>query len=66
LRDLNISEQIENRIFIYEAFREEGYDISYPTVSNYINKFLKNGAEAFIKSEYSLATFANFIGGKLN
>ena len=57
--------QQKKKIDIYEALKEEDYDISYPTVSNYINKLLKNGAEAFIKSEYELGDICEFDWGEV-
>lgn len=55
--------QQKKKVDIYEALKEENYDISYSTVSNYINKLLNNGAEAFIKSEYELGDICEFDWG---
>jgi transposase len=57
--------QQKKKIDIYEALKEKNYDISYSTVSNYINKLLKNGAEAFIKSEYELGDVCEFDWGEV-
>ena len=57
--------QQKKKVDIYEALIEENYDISYSTVSNYINKFLKNGAEAFIKAEYQLGDVCEFDWGEI-
>lgn len=57
--------QQKKKIDIYEALKEEDYDISYATVSNYINKLLANGAEAFIKSEYRLGDICEFDWGEV-
>lgn len=64
-RNAGRHKQQKKKIDIYEALRDEDYDISYPTVSNYINKFLKNGAEAFIKSEYELGDICEFDWGEV-
>lgn len=55
----------KKKIDIYEALKEKNYDISYSTVSNYINMLLKNGAEAFIKSEYRLGDVCEFDWGEV-
>jgi len=57
--------QQKKKIDIYEALMEENYDISYSTVSNYINKVLENGAEAFIKAEYKLGDICEFDWGEV-
>ncbi|MCA1073683.1 IS21 family transposase [Clostridium bowmanii] len=57
--------QQRKKIDIYDALIEENYDISYPTVSNYIKKILKNRAEAFIKLEYELGYICEFDWGEV-
>ena len=57
--------QQKKRIDIYEALKEKNYDISYSTVNNYINKFLSNGAEAYIKAEYKLGDVCEFDWGEV-
>lgn len=39
---------------------DEGYDISYPTVCNYIGDKLNEEKEEYIKQEYALGDVAEF------
>jgi transposase len=57
--------QQKKKIDIYEALKEQEYDISYSTVSSYINKLLGEGSEAFIKAEYELGDVCEFDWGEV-
>ncbi|WP_102399042.1 IS21 family transposase [Haloimpatiens massiliensis] len=57
--------QQKKKIDIYEALKEDGYDISYTTVCIYVNKLLKKGSEAFIKAEYELGDVCEFDWGEV-
>jgi len=57
--------QQKKKIDIFEALKEDGCDISYSTVCIYVNKSLKKGAEAFIKSEYELGDICEFDWGEI-
>ncbi len=63
------SKQQKKNIDIYECLIEEGYDISYPTVGNYIranSKEAKEAKEAFIRQEYQLGEISEFDWGYVN
>ncbi|SHK53350.1 IS21 family transposase [Paramaledivibacter caminithermalis] len=58
------SKQIMKNIDIYEQIIEKGYDISYPSICNYIRE---KGAvkEAFIRQNYSLGETLEFDWGEV-
>ena len=60
------SKQQKKNIDIYECLIEEGYDISYPTVSNYIKARLDKEKEAYIRQEYELGDVVEFDWGYVN
>lgn len=60
------SKQQKKNVDIHEALVEEGYDISYPTVSNYIKFKLDQEKEAYIRQEYGLGDVAEFDWGNVN
>ena len=55
--------QIKKKIDIYECLLEEGHDISYPTVCNYIRDHAKETKEAYIRQEYQLGESCEFDWG---
>lgn len=65
-RNSGKSKQQKKKIDIHEALIEEGYDISYPTVSNYIKAKLDQEKEAYIRQEYGLGDVAEFDWGYVN
>ena len=65
-RQTGRSKQQKKNIDIHECLEEEGYDISYPTVSNYIKKKLNQQKEAYIRQEYSLGDVSEFDWGHVN
>lgn len=57
------SKQQKKKIDIHECLVDEGYDISYPTVCNYIRYKLDEKKEAYIRQEYELGDVAEFDWG---
>jgi len=57
------SKQQKKKIDIHESLIEEGYDISYPTVCNYVRNKLNDKKEAYIRQEYELGDVAEFDWG---
>ncbi len=57
------SKQQKKKIDIHESLLEEGYDISYPTVCNYIRNRLNEKKEAYIRQEYELGHVLEFDWG---
>lgn len=57
------SKQQKKKIDIHEALVEEGYDISYPTVCNYVRDKLNEKKEAYIRQEYELGDVTEFDWG---
>lgn len=57
------SKQQKKKIDIYEALIEEGHDISYSTVCNYIKKIYEKQKEAYIRQEYQLGEIAEYDWG---
>lgn len=55
----------KKKIDIFEAIQAKGYDISYPTVCNIIRELIKEGAEAYIKTEYPPGDVSEFDRGKV-
>ena len=62
-RQTGKSKQQKKRIDIHECLEEEGYDIGYQTVCNYIKKKLNEKKEAYIRQEYDLGDTSEFDWG---
>ncbi len=60
------SKQRKKKIDIYECLVEEGYEISYQTVCNYIKMKTDEEKEAFIRQEYGFGDVAEFDWGNVN
>ena len=60
------SKQQKKKIDIYECLVDEGYDISYPTVCNYIRENLRETKEAYIRQEYKPGEISEFDWGYVN
>lgn len=65
-RKTGMSKQQKKKIDIHECLIEEGFDISYSTVCNYIREVLKDEKEAFIRQEYKPGDVAEFDWGYVN
>jgi transposase len=52
--------QQKKKIDIYEALREEGFDIGYTTVCNTISNIKAEAKEAYIRQEYELGEVCEF------
>ncbi|MFZ7130772.1 MAG: IS21 family transposase [Eubacteriales bacterium] len=59
------SKQIKKKIDIYECLIEEGYDISYPTICNFVREKYDNNKEAYIRQEYELGKTCEFDWGSV-
>lgn len=57
--------QIKKKIDIYECLIEESYDISYPTVCNYIREKHDESKEAYIRQEYGLGETSEYDWGSV-
>jgi len=57
--------QQKKKIDIYEALREEGFDISYSTVCSTIRNIEKEAKEAYIRQEYELGEACEFDWGEV-
>lgn len=57
------SKQQKKKIDIYECLIEEGHDISYPTVCNYIRERQSESKEAYIRQEYRAGETCEFDWG---
>ncbi len=63
-RKSGLRKQVLKKIDVWEALKESGYDISYPTVCNYIRS--KEGRkEAFIRQQYSPGSVCEFDWGEV-
>nr|WP_173495099.1 IS21 family transposase [Enterococcus faecium]QXF69010.1 transposase ISEfa15 [Enterococcus faecalis]WRJ79209.1 IS21 family transposase [Streptococcus dysgalactiae subsp. equisimilis]ALV83429.1 transposase [Enterococcus faecium]AVH81534.1 Transposase [Enterococcus faecium]QXF69069.1 transposase ISEfa15 [Enterococcus faecalis] len=62
-RRIGKSKQQKKKIDIHECLVEEGYDISYPTVCNYIRNISDEKKEAYIRQEYELGDVSEFDWG---
>jgi len=60
------SKQQKKKIDIYECLIEEGFNISYPTVCNYIRETLSSSKEAYVRQEYQLGEISEFDWGYVN
>lgn len=59
------SKQQKKKIDIYEALKEEGFDIGYTTTCNTIRKIHKEAKEAYIRQEYALGEVCEFDWGEV-
>ena len=59
------AKQQKKKIDIYEALKEEGFDISYSTTCNTIRKINKEAKEAYIRQEYALGEVCEFDWGEV-
>ena len=59
------SKQQKKKIDIYEALKEEGFDIGYTTTCNAIRKISKEAQEAYIRQEYQLGEVCEFDWGEV-
>lgn len=55
--------QLKKKIDIYEALKEEGFDIGYTSVCSAINDINDKAKEAFIKAEYNQGDVCEFDWG---
>jgi transposase/transposase-like protein len=63
-KELGIRKQLMKKVDIYEHLNEEGYEIGYTTVCNYIKeKYEKK--EAYIRQEYELGQTIEFDWGEI-
>ena len=58
------AKQQKKKIDIYEALKEEGFDISYSTTCNTIRKINKEAKEAYIRQEYAFGEVCEFDWGR--
>lgn len=63
-RALGRHKQLMKKIDIHERLVEEGYDISYPTICNYIREHHEQ-KEAFVRQEYLLGETIEFDWGEV-
>lgn len=59
------SKQVMKKIDIFEALREEGFQIGYTTVCQTISKLLSQAKEAFIKENYAPGNICEFDWGEV-
>jgi len=59
------SKQQKKKIDIYEALKEEGFDISYSTTCNTLRKINKEAKEAYIRQEYAKGEVCEFDWGEV-
>jgi len=59
------AKQQKKKIDIYEALKEEGFDIGYTTTRNTIRKINKEAKEAYIRQEYALGEVCEFDWGEV-
>ena len=58
------AKQQKKKIDIYEALKEEGFDISYSTTCNTVRKINKEAQEAYIRQEYAFGEVCEFDWGR--
>jgi len=58
------TKQQKKKIDIFEALKEEGFDISYSTTCNTIRKINKEAKEAYIRQEYAKGEVCEFDWGE--
>ena len=59
------TKQQKKKIDIFEALKEEGFDIGYTTTCNTIRKINKEAKEAYIRQEYVLGEVCEFDWGEV-
>jgi len=59
------TKQQKKKIDIYEALKEEGFDIGYTTTCTTIRKINKEAKEAYIRQEYALGEVCEFDWGEV-
>jgi len=59
------AKQQKKKIDIYEALKEEGFDIGYTTTCNTVRKINKEAKEAYIRQEYALGEVCEFDWGEV-
>ena len=59
------TKQQKKKIDIFEALKEEGFDIGYTTTCNTIRKINKEAKEAYIRQEYALGEVCEFDWGEV-
>ncbi|ANU10121.1 hypothetical protein BBH88_07300 [Planococcus antarcticus DSM 14505] len=64
-RKNNMSKQQMKKIDMYEKLQEEGYDIGYTTVRNFVNIEEMRAKEVFIRQRYSAAWEVEFDWGEV-
>lgn len=65
-RQIGRSKQQKKKIDIHECLVDEGYDIGYQTVCNYVKNKLNEQKEAYIRQEYELGDVVEFDWGHVN
>lgn len=65
-RQTGKSKQQKKKIDIHECLEDEGYDISYQTVCNYVKDKLNEKKEAYIRQEYELGDVSEYDWGQVN
>nr|AGR88925.1 cointegrase [Mammaliicoccus lentus]AHB87386.1 cointegrase [Staphylococcus rostri] len=64
-RKNNMSKQQMKKIDMYEKLQEEGYDIGYTTVRNFVNSEERRTKEVYIRQRYSAAWEVEFDWGEV-
>lgn len=64
-RQTGKSKQQKKKIDIYECLEEQGYDIGYQTVCNYIKKKKNEKKEAYIRQEYDFGEVSEYDWGQV-
>ncbi|WP_276323985.1 IS21 family transposase, partial [Planococcus halocryophilus] len=64
-RKNNMSKQQMKKIDMYEKLQEEGYDIGYTTVRNFVNTEEVRAKEVFVRQRYSAAWEVEFDWGEV-
>ncbi len=59
------AKQQKKKIDIYEALKEEGFDIGYTTTCNTVRKINKEAKEAYIRQEYAFGEVCEFDWGEV-
>ena len=63
-RRSGLSKQVLKKVDVWEILMDKGYDISYPTVCNYI-RAQQGKKEAYIRQKYSPASVCEFDWGEV-
>lgn len=64
-RRQGLHKQQLKRVDIHERLREEGHDVGYTTVCNYVKERLARGQEAFIRQDYVPGQSVEFDWGEV-